>query len=257
MKIIVSIDDTDQLSTKGVKGTGDVAEAMAAAIEKNQWGTAERITRHQLLLHKDIPYTSHNSAMSFTAQLYNAALLPEVIHFCSRFLEEESEPEADPGLCIGAVERLISPDSLIAFGGMAKREVLTKDQAYLLAKEIGIHLSEHGGTGQGVIGALAGAGLRLSGNDGAFKNKHKLGEPGMELSVSEICQRAGVDRIKNSDGHCLDGDSVIILGNMVKSILSEGLSVIPVEPAEPVNGQKRWITCSREQIHRQQGNNRT
>ena len=44
--------------------------------------------------------------------------------------------------------------------------------AYLLAEQFPeLSLSEHGGTGDGVIGALAGVGLRLSGSDGRIKGK--------------------------------------------------------------------------------------
>lgn len=50
---------------------------------------------------------------------------------------------------------------LVDFGRRAKNEVLTKDLAYDLAVKLGVPLSEHGGTGDGVIGAVAGSGLRL------------------------------------------------------------------------------------------------
>lgn len=254
MAILICVDDTDQLSTKGVKGTGDVAQGMADAISQNGWGETERVTRHQLLLHADIPYTSHNSSMCFTARLHEGVSLTEVIAFCSRYLEKESEPGSDPGLCVADTDALQQPELLIAFGYDAKQKVLTKEQAEKLAAGLGIHLSGHGGTGQGIIGALAGAGLRLGGNDGSFRDKHRLGEPGTEMSVGELCRKAGVDGAETTDGELLGQEEVIVLGKMVKSVLAHGLAVIPVEPFEPsANGQKRWRTFSREQIHRKQG----
>lgn len=253
MNIIICVDDTDQLSTQGIKGTGDVAQGMAESLERKLWGKSGRVVRHQLLLHPDIAYTSHNSAMSFTASLTDASLLPLVTDFCCRYVEQESEPEADPGLCIVAAERLTAPDTLIEFGRLAKVQVLTMEQAEQLALAEGIHLSRHGGTGLGVIGALAGAGLRLGGNDGAFKDKHRVGEPGQLLTAAELVSAAGVDRVQTVDGQALDGQAHVVLGKMVKSVLWNGLAVIPVEPAEDEDGQKRWKTCSREQIHRQQG----
>ena len=63
--------------------------------------------------------------------------------------------------------------SWIDFGYRAKQVVLTKSNAYKLAKKLDIHLSEHGGSGQGVIGALAGVALRLTANDGRFWRKIK------------------------------------------------------------------------------------
>lgn len=168
MRILVSIDDTDNFTTKGIKGTGDLAKNIARAIKSNGWGNSSRITRHQLLLHEDIPYTSHNSSMCFEAEI-DPQYLQAVIDFSVQHLETESEPEADPGLCVIIPDRLADPVRLIDYGYRAKREVLDKNDAYVLASELGIHLSEHGGTGQGVIGAMAGAGLRLGATTGRSK----------------------------------------------------------------------------------------
>ncbi|AHV95546.1 hypothetical protein [Paenibacillus sabinae] len=248
MRILVSIDDTDNFTTKGIKGTGDLAKNIARAIKANGWGTSSRITRHQLLLHEDIPYTSHNSSMCFEAEI-DPQYLQAVIDFGARHLETESEPEADPGLCVVVPERLESPERLINYGYLAKREVLDKDGAYALAAELGINLSEHGGTGQGIIGAMAGAGLRLGGNDGSFKDKHKVGEPGTLLTAAELCTLAGVDGIRSLDGDVLDGEATVVLGNMVKSVLCEGRAVIPVQRLETAEQALVWQTCSKQQIH--------
>ncbi|QWU16891.1 hypothetical protein SAMN04487895_110199 [Paenibacillus sophorae] len=248
MRILLSIDDTDNFTTKGIKGTGDLAKNISRAIKSNGWGASSRITRHQLLLHEDIPYTSHNSSMCFEADI-DPQYLQAVIDFSARHLETESEPEADPGLCVVVPDRLADPVRLIGYGYLAKREVLDKNGAYALASELGIHLSEHGGTGQGIIGAMAGAGLRLGGNDGSFKDKHKVGEPGTILTAAELCALAKVDQIKSLDGALLEGKATVVLGNMVKSILSEGKAVIPVQLLETADQAPVWKTCSKEQIH--------
>lgn len=247
MRILVSIDDTDQLTTKGIKGTGDLAKGIAKGIESHGWGKSKRITRHQLLLHEDIPYTSHNSSMCFEAEI-GEDHLQAVIDFGSDYLRRESEPESDPGLCVVNIDSLSEPQELVRFGYQTKQKVLTKELAYSLAERLGVHLSEHGGTGQGVIGALAGAGLRLSGNDGAFKGKHKVGEPGQRFTVAELCALAKVDHVKTLDGQILSSPEIVILGNMVKSILSEGKAVIPVERTETEDGGPVWKTCSKEII---------
>src|SRR5690606_31599303 len=106
------------------------------------------VTRHQLLVHPDIPYTSHNSAMCFTAVLEGCSPRRFIDH-AARFLERESASGPDPGLCVAQPELLIDDEPLIRFGRSAKKEVLTKEKAYALASELGIHLSEHGGSGQG------------------------------------------------------------------------------------------------------------
>lgn len=58
MQMLVSIDDTDNLESRG---TGEIASLLAKLLEEREWGKAQVITRHQLLVHPDIPYTSHNS----------------------------------------------------------------------------------------------------------------------------------------------------------------------------------------------------
>jgi hypothetical protein len=48
MKILISIDDTDNLESPG---TGALASQIAADLESNGWGQSSFITRHQLLVH--------------------------------------------------------------------------------------------------------------------------------------------------------------------------------------------------------------
>jgi hypothetical protein len=111
--------------------------------------------------------------MCFTAEIPEG-VLDDVIDYCCAQLRALSVPESDPGLCVAVTERLRAPQELIAFGRKAKKHILSKIEAYALAESLSVHLSEQGGTGQGVIGALAGAGLRLSGNDGRFSGKIRL-----------------------------------------------------------------------------------
>lgn len=101
-------------------------------------------------------------------------LLNTVTEYRCSTLAAESAPGSDPGLSIVVPERLEQPEELIAYGRKAKTTVISKEEAYEMAAARRIHVSEHGGTGQGVIGALAGAGLRLSGNDGRLKGKPRV-----------------------------------------------------------------------------------
>lgn len=251
MRILVSIDDTDTMKVEGVevRGTGELASMIRQAIEEHGWGTCEPITRHQLLIHPDIPYTSHNSSMCFQADI-NDSCLDKLIAYASDFLTRESAADADPGLCVAVIDRLTRPGWLIAFGFMAKNYVISKDEAYDLADALGIHLSEHGGTGQGVIGALAGAGLRLSGNDGRFKGKIKITSETGIVSVGDLYASGKVDLVKSlGEGIVLQADEQIILGDTVKVVLLDGKAVLPVytinqdDPSRP-----RWQTYSKNQL---------
>jgi len=251
MKILVSIDDTDTMKVEGVevRGTGELASMIKKAIEDQGWGNCEPVTRHQLLIHPDIPYTSHNSSMCFSAVI-DPTCLDQLIAYASDFLARESAPDADPGLCVAVIDRISKPGWLISFGFMAKNYVLSKEEAYDLAEMLGIHLSEHGGTGQGVIGALAGAGLRLSGNDGRFKGKVKINSETGVVSAGEICAAAAIDIVKSlEEGIVLKDDDLIVLGDTVKAILMAGQAVLPVSPIKPEGlSGARWQTYSKQQM---------
>ena len=244
MKILVCIDDTDNIDSRG---TGTLAEMIAGAIEEHNWGKCSWITRHQLLIDPAIPYTSHNSSMCFAADIENGCL-QQIIDYAAEFLVRESQVEADPGLCVTVVDDSVDKQSLIDFGYKAKREVLTKADAYSLARKLNIHLSEHGGNGQGIIGALAGAGLRLSYNDGRFKGRLKIDAPDNIISVKDFCAHPAVDEVRSLEGACLEAGEFVLLENMVKPILIEGKTVILVQQLNDANGRALWKTCSKNQL---------
>jgi hypothetical protein len=246
MRVLVCIDDTDSIDSDW--GTGELAARIVENLEACGWGKAYGITRHQLFIHPDIPYTSHNSSMCFAADI-NETYLDELINYAAGFLSKESAAGSDPGLCIAVPEKLKNPETLIAFGYKVKEKVVTKEEAYSLAQQLGIHLSEHGGTGQGVIGALAGAGLRLSGNDGRLKGKLKLKSENGVISVADILSQSQVDIVRSLEGVVLADNVLIRLGDMVKSVLLDGKNVLLVYPTGTEDpGEVQWQTCTKQQL---------
>jgi hypothetical protein len=241
MKIFLCIDDTDNIDSKG---TGAIAGEIATLIESNGWGKCQSITRHQLLVHPDVPYTSHNSSMCFTADL-DGDYLEATISGAIKVLETESAAGSDPGLCVFVPERLTQHQhqELIQYGLKAKREVLTKEEAYQLADTLSIHLSEHGGTGQGVIGALAGVGLRLTGNDGRFKGNHKLNSSNKTVTVKEIIEDTKIEIVRTQAGLILDEEEQISVGEKLKSVLLNHTPVLLVESVV-VDGISIWQPCA-------------
>jgi hypothetical protein len=171
-----------------------------------------------------------------------------VIDYTAAFLARESAAGSDPGLCVVPIDRLTSPESLIAFGRKAKESVVSMADAYELARELGVHLSEHGGTGQGVIGALAGAGLRLSGNDGRLKGHLTIETANGLATVGEIRSHADVDEVRSLAGHTLAVTELVQMGDRVKTVLLDGKSVLLVVPAEGVADGAVWRTCSKQQL---------
>ena len=245
MKVLICIDDTDNLESKG---TGHLAFALGSELEKNGWGKSSFVTRHQLFVHPDVPYTSHNSSMCFEADMAEQ-YLESLIDYASVFLEHESAPGSDPGLCVAVLERTASHDKLIDYGRRAKRQVITKAEAKALANRHGIHLSEHGGTGGGIIGALAGIGLRLSGNDGRVKGKIIIDDADGVISVGEIISRGYVDRVKTLKGDSLGNDVLLRLGEKVKAVFLGGVSVLLVVQEKQNTDGIHWRTISRQELN--------
>ena len=225
MKLIISMDDTDNLYTQG---TGWLMEDACKEMAALEWGRFSLISRHQLLVHSDIPYTSHNSAMVFEAQ--TDVDQKDIAEFLSRYLILHSAPGSDPGLCIVPELHSDAKETLISFGLRAKKEVLTKDEAYALARDVGAHLSEHGGTGGGVIGALAGIGLRLWGNDGRYRGWFHYGKSGELMAASELKKFEAVEDIRTPDGESVASEALIALTDQLKTIRMNGKSTLLVQP---------------------------
>jgi hypothetical protein len=243
MKVLICIDDTDNLESRG---TGDLAEQLAEEIETRAWGRCEFVTRHQLLVHPDVPYTSHNSSMCFAADLEERHL-PELMERAGEFLLAESATGSDPGLAIAIPGRLSDTSALIEFGQRAKLEVLNKQLAYDTAAAHNIHLSEHGGTGQGVIGALAGIGLRLGGNDGRIKGWLEIPTSDGHAKVADIIARFDLGGVRSLAGDLLAEDDLVVVGEKPKAVFLGGKPFLMVSPCE-MPGAVRWQTSSRREL---------
>ncbi len=239
MKLMICMDDTDNLESKG---TGWLVEDACREMTALGWGTYSMISRHQLFVHPDIPYTSHNSSMVFTAK--TDVPRETYVDFLSAYLKKNSAPGSDPGLCIAQEPANGTREALISFGLRAKKEVLTKDEAYALASTLGVHLSEHGGTGGGIIGALAGIGLRLGGNDGRFRGWFHLGPDGEIVSVERLLAFESVETIRTPDGAKVPDDARIAVSDQLKTICMDGRSTLLVHPADE-DGVYR-VLCKQE-----------
>jgi len=195
---------------------------------------------------QDIPYTSHNSSMCFKASIADKALEP-IIRYGIEFLERESASGSDPGLCVAPLHTIGDIKELIRFGRTAKQEVLTKDAAYNLARNQGVHLSEHGGTGQGIIGALAGIGLRLSGSDGRFKGWFHFEGRDRIMEARRLYDSPFVDEVRTPEGLRIDPREPIFVGNEVKTVFLNGRAVALVseQDGEP---DARWRTLSKREL---------
>jgi hypothetical protein len=110
-------------------------------------------------IHPTIRYTKRNSCNVIMAR---AGL--EIRDAVKEIVLERFQEGSDPGLAVASK----IPTSVERFGQKAQGRVLNKQDAVKMAEETGIYLEELGGTGDGIIGALAGLGLCSTGADGRY-----------------------------------------------------------------------------------------
>lgn len=223
-KTYICIDDTDEIGYE--KSTGLLSEEIGEHIRNTYQKECSLITRHQLFIHEDIPYTSHNSSMCFTTMLSEKEK-EEITEFVISYIEKYAAPTSQPGICIGFEKDFVDTEVLVKYGFDAKERVLNKDEAYAMAKLQNLHLSEHKNGGQGVIGALAGVALRLYGSDGRVKGNIKLSQD--SLSVKELLKYDSVDEVRFEDGTHAPLESIVLINDKLKRVMLEHKSVVLVQ----------------------------
>ncbi len=237
MHYLIGIDDTDNLESRG---TGHRARQMADFLAQKGLAQPLGITRHQLLVSPEIPYTSHNSSACISVEA-DPSNESELWSVCCEFLLAESASGSDAGLCIATWES-VSPE-VCGFGLSAKQVVLTQSDAVEVAQRNAIRLQGLTGTHGGVIGALAGVGLHCAGNDGRFLWLPGLREISGRMKVSELCTRGNIGGVRPLNGDNLASETLVDVGEWVRPILSGGQAILYVEEQN-----NEWHILSKERI---------
>lgn len=220
---LLCIDDTDNAESVG---TGKLARWLAAHLAEE--GLVEEagvsVTRHQLLVHPDVPYTSHNSAACIQARSDQGAAA--LLQAGRAYLERNFHEGANPGLCVLRADAV--PAGLVALGRTAQREVLALAAFDDAVRGMELALWCAGETGQGRIGACAGAALRSTGNDGRFIGLRGIRDLKGRVAVEEILARSAVDEVRTDDGRVLAGPVPIETRDWVRPSLLGGRAVLVV-----------------------------
>jgi hypothetical protein len=224
LDLLVAIDDTDN-TEPGCVGTGRLARMLARELLGRGLAGGATVTRHQLLVHPDIPFTSHNSSACLALTGAAAGVAP-VADAARRFVLDRLNAGANPGLCVLAPASV--PELLLGFAKRAQTEVLTLAEADEVAARLDGTVWWHGETGQGRIGAMAAAALRHSGEDGRF-----IGLPGIRglegtLRVGEIRARSPIARVETLEGEVLADDALVDTQDWVRPALRGGQPVLRV-----------------------------
>lgn len=239
MRILIGIDDTDNIETEG---TGHRVRMLTQRLTAGGLAQGRGITRHQLLVSPEIPYTSHNSSACLDADAVPERL-EEIWALCRDFLLAESAPGSDAGLCLAIFEQ--ADGEVCAFGLRAKQEVLRKASALELAASKGIRLEGLTGDGGGVIGALAGVGLHAAGADGRYLWMPNLRELSGRIPAGELCRQTGLGAVMTLDGKTIAPHELVDLGGWPRPVLRGGQAVLLVE-----EDQDGWRCLGKEIVKR-------
>jgi len=241
MQYYIGIDDTDNLQSRG---TGHRARQMGIMLQEAGIAELLCITRHQLLVHEDIPFTSHNSSACLLVNS-EPGRKNDIVNFCRDFLLRESAPGSDAGLCV-ATQFEITKD-IEAWGENAKRIVLNKKSAHQLASDYGIYLEGLTGEKIGVIGSLAAVGLRYKGNDGRVLWLPFLRETEGIFTVGELKDRLCVDLVTGRDGDPVQSGDLVMADGWIRPIMRQKAITLLVDQTE--NHEKyKWQHVPKEYI---------
>ena len=235
MKYIIAIDDTDNLESRG---TGFQARQLGLSIEANRLGTLKSVVRHQLFVHKNIPYTSHNSSASIAIESNSDKNL--IIELCRDFLLENAATGSDAGLCVAEVDSI--SEEVMEWGKNAKKIILTKDDAHLLAEKNGIFLEGYTGEKIGVIGSLAAVGLHKAGNDGRILWARNLRETTGIFQASELNRAISVENVLDVDFNSVPENAFINITSWTRPVLKDSKITLIVK--KDIDNEKYEFTSA-------------
>jgi hypothetical protein len=184
MFIYLGFDDTDIPDAQ--YGTGKLARWFENELSNGYklWG----VVRQQLLIHENIPYTSHNSSACVIIDAPDPACTAQIIEKAVSHVERFALPGSDPGICV-AREGDPALSRLVAFGRQCTHKVVSRQDALTAASKV--HLSAHGKKNTGIIGATAAVGLTAYGHCGRFIEFGGLRDFPEMIRVSDL-ERANI-----------------------------------------------------------------
>ena len=242
MKILIAIDDTDNLESRG---TGFRSRELAQELGEHNLAIITEVTRHQLYVHDNIPFTSHNSS----ACLYGDAIAPieQIIEYSAEYLKRNSAEGSDAGLCVSPYDTV--SDEIIAWGLRAKVEVITQKEAREVAARGNVFLEGYTGTKGGIIGSLAAVGLSKAGNDGRYLLTKGMRKHTGIFKAKEILEITGVEIIKPIDNSEINPDTTILMQEWWRPILQNHKATLLIEKSNEQEDHE-WQVVTKDYIKR-------
>lgn len=224
MRVYIGFDDTDVLGS--AIGTGKLARRYGQLIPAScsVWG----VVRQQLLVDAAIPYTSHNSSACVVVECPDTSFVGTLKSAAMTHIEATSLPGSDPGLCL-AVENDPAMPALQSFGLQCTAKVVSQRDALQAAGSA--HLSGHGGTNDGIIGAAAAVGLTASGWSGRFIEYSDLRAFPDRVMAAELMKKGIRVVSMDRDACCPRPEDIVDTKGWLRPRLWGHAAVLPVKPA--------------------------
>jgi len=242
MHIYIGFDDTDTLESE--RGTGKLARWFEDKLPEScrLWG----VVRQQLLLDDSIPYTSHNSSACAVVEAPDLSVMDDLIFRAVDHIEGHYIPGSDPGLCVAYEDSPVLSE-LIPFGRTCAAKVVTQKDALHAAS--GAHLSGHGGTHDGIIGAAAAVGLTAYGWCGRLIEYGRLRNFPNEVCVSDL-EKTGIAVVSiDRDAPVLAPEDAVNTNGWLRPRLWGGKPVLPVISKE----KKLWEALGKKNGNKKKG----
>jgi len=225
MRLYIGVDDTDNIDSE--RGTGKLARWFEGELPPDcrVWG----VVRQQLLVHPDVPYTSHNSSACIVVDGPDETAVEELSRRAVAHVERHADEGSDPGVAV-VPENYRGLREIVSFGFDCTRRVVSRKEALRTAGEA--FLRGLGGTNDGIIGALAAVGLTASGWSGRFIEFGRLRDLPDSVTVETL---AGVDiHVVSMDRDArVPGRSEIVRTNgWLRPRLFGNQAILPVLPGE-------------------------
>jgi hypothetical protein len=221
MMIYLGFDDTDTPDSE--RGTGKLARWFEDVIPLEC--RLKGVVRQQLLVDDSISYTSHNSAACLVVEVPQPSFLEIIVELAVQHVQKYFLEGSDPGIC-AVIEGDSALNALATFGHDCTCKVVSQKEA--LRAACSIHLSGHGGTNDGIIGAAAAVGLTAAGWYGRFIEFGRLRELPDFMTVNQL-EALGIRVISmDRDASIPKPDEVVITHNWVRPRLLGQKPVLPV-----------------------------
>ena len=237
MRYYIGFDDTDTADSD--RGTGKLARWFADKLPEDcqLWG----VLRQQLPRFADIPFTSNNSSACVVVDADQPDLGDALVDLATAHIREHFLEGSDPGLCVAA-----EPEARASVLEAFCRECCVRKVTQAEATEAAgrIHLSGHGGTNDGIIGAAASVGLTLYGWSGRFVAFGTIRDLPDDVSVGQL-EDAGIRVLSTERDALLPAlTDVVETKGWLRPRLWGGRPVLPVKPVAP--GRWRAAGIKRE-----------